>query len=726
MAQNKQQMLFEITGDVTGLRKALSTGTNSIFSFGKEAGGVFGEFSDTLETITGKLTGLSGGFVGVAGAAGVLAGGLLSVINSSNEFVKTYNEVSKASGLTVTELQQLQATFQGVGFDVEKFGDLNRDVLDHLGDAFRDGSGPAADMKAYGINLKNFNQYLNQGDGGVRALAEAFYEMRAKGKSISEITNMMETLGSDGSKLVSTFQQYNNVQDLMNNIQSQNVILSDETAKAYQQFDNNLSILTTNTKLLVAQGLNPLITATNQVFAAFKQDPDLSWTDKLYSRLNAMQKLLSNFFPASIDSNLQKVIDDSDKVVQKMNSLPTQQATVSTPQGGFVDKSKQEAAAKAAAQKRIQAEQNLQNVISQIGISSGDIQIKNFNRQQDEIVKKIKDNAKTLKLSTQDTTSLLTQAYDYRTKKFQEMIDTMLGISDPNSKLKTLSDNIAAVAKAGQLTPDRAKQELTLQDQRIGLSGNGSDSSNPFDNAQDLKTQTDQLNAEKDQELAINAQLNEQLGTSHEDYMKRKQQITEKYNAKILAVETQNTQAQMGLMANAAGSLGTILGGVFGEGSKAAEAAFAVQKGITITQTILSIQSALAQALATPFPASLAAYAQVLSLGASIISTVKGTGSGSSGQFHGGVDSLSSQYDNQSFVLKAGERVVQPSANKSLTAFLDKQDQQDSQPQQQQVINAPLIIQGGGVDDDAKFQSMLKKHKYNVSQAVKDVNQRST
>lgn len=136
-----------------------------------------------------------------------------------------------------------------------------------------------------------------------------------------------------------------------------------------------------------------------------------------------------------------------------------------------------------------------------------------------------------------------------------------------------------------------------------------------------------------------------------------------------------------------------------------------------MAQIMMNLQVALSSALATPFPASLAAYAQVASMGAQIISTA--------GQFHGGVDSLDPSMDNKSFVLKAGERVVQPEANKKLTQFLD--DNASNGGTGETVINAPLIIQGnvdGG--DDETFNKMLKKHSQSVNQAVISAQKRST
>lgn len=739
MAKNKQQMIFEVDGDVTGLRKALATGTNSLQTFGKESDDLFGGFTNQFAEMADRFKGFNTGILGVAGAAGLLAGGIYSAIDSSNEFVKTYNEVSKASGLTVTELQQLQKTFQGVGFDVEKFGDINRDVLDHLGDAFRDGSGPAEDLKTYGVNLQDFNKYLNQADGGIKALATAFYTMQKAGKNNAEITNALETMASDGSKLISTFQQYNSVAELMNGIHSQTATLSDENAKKFAEWDAKVTDISNTFQLWKANALAPTLDDIQALFDLMNKDWSKTDFNQMFKNFyyggdNAIAKFLRNVDgvdPATVVGTKEWNKAHAD------NNFPPKPTAQDKPDptGGYVNQAKAdvaakaaaakaEAAAKQAAAKRLQAQKNLEQAVSQVGMSEGDIRIKTFNRQQDEVVQKIKDSAKTLQLSEAQTSAYLSTAYDSRTKQFKAMIDDMIGYSDPNKGLKQLSDNIAAVGT--NLSDAQAKMLLAQQNQRIGLTQQGTDESNPFDNSEVLKQKQTDLQNEMQLELTMNEQLNSKLGTSHEEYLKRKQAITNKYNQKSLAIESENTQSQMQLLSDSAGSLGTIMAGAFGEGSKAAQAAYAVQKGITVANTIMKIQEALATALATPFPANIANYAQILSLGASIISTVKGTSA--SGQAHSGIDSVPTMggKDESTWILQAGERVLSKNNNKDLTNFLSNQNGSSSSSSDAPVINAPLIIQGAPNMTDAQVNSMFQKHQNSLLQATRQAQKRST
>ncbi|AZP43009.1 hypothetical protein EJP81_14580 [Rahnella aquatilis] len=735
---NNNRIRVDIDGDESGLNRSLKSASESIEKFSDSSGDLLGGLGDGFSSLTSKIGGLGSGLTGLAGGIGLVTGGVVAMVMASNDYVKSLNEISRSSGLTVTELQQLQTVFQGLGLDTEKYGDINRDVLDHLGDAFRDGSGPAEDMKAYGLNLKDFNKYLNQADGGIKALANAFYDMKAAGKSTAEITNMLETMGSDGSKLVDVMQQYSNATDLMNAVYSTHAQLTDENAKKYQEFDKTVTTLSTSFQLWKANALTPTVEELNKILAVMNGD---KWTN------NSFMDMMREFYyggDTAIAKGLRK-LDGVGEVGYSINATATLDKNASdllnfvnnntgtkntTPKDGWVNKEKEaaaaaaaqkkaEAAAKSAADKaaaaakkqaadRITAQASLNKAISDMTIDSNARQLAEFDRQQHELVLSIQKSAKTLGLSQGKINDLLSQQQISSVAKRTDMVNQMIGYSDPNQGLKDTNN----LLQNGNLNSQQTGFLAQQQNQRI----NGDNPFNFDDTDQKQKDNTDALNAELAQ--------NDLLLKGHEDYEKRKAEITAKYNAQAIDIANQNAQNQLTVFSKTADSLSDGMVAAFGEASGAAQAAFAISKGITMAQTVLSIQSALAQALATPFPASLAAYAQVLSLGMNIISTAKGA-SKSNGQFHGGVDELPSSLDNKSFVLKAGERVVQPEANTKLTKFLDKQTSGQSNAGDI-TVNAPLIVQGNVAGDDAKFNEMLKKHANSVTQAVRSSQKRNT
>lgn len=408
------------------------------------------------------------------------------------------------------------------------------------------------------------------------------------------------------------------------------------------------------------------------------------------SALNADLKKLDEGYQSKRDDLVKKLTEKEDKERE-------------------AKKKKDEAAAKAAAallkktnEERLKATEVLNKAISDMTQDSNLRQLTEFDRQQNALVESIKKSTKTLGI---DPSSLLsTQGASYQTKR-TDLTNSLIGYEDPNKGLKDQNTMI----QGGNLSTQQKVFLTDQQNQRI----NGD---NPFS-----VNNTDQKQQENTEAMNLELKQNELLLQGHEDFEKRKAEITAKYNSKAIEISNQNTQEQLEIFGQAAGDLGTGMAAAFGEGSKAAQAAFAVQKAITMAQTVLSIQSALAQALATPFPASLAAYGQVLSLGMSIISTAKGA---ASGQFHGGIDSVPESMHNKSFILSGSERVVQPEANKKLTAFLDNEDRRGNS-NGDITINSPLIVQGN-VDNTEMWNKMLKKNQNNVVQAVRSSQRRNT
>lgn len=98
MAKNNV-IRVEIDGDSGGLQRALQQGTEAVEEFGGKAGGVVEEF-------TGRFSGMAGGFstamTGLAGAAAIGIGGLAALVQSSREYVREMNEISKSTVILPT------------------------------------------------------------------------------------------------------------------------------------------------------------------------------------------------------------------------------------------------------------------------------------------------------------------------------------------------------------------------------------------------------------------------------------------------------------------------------------------------------------------------------------------------------------------------------------------------------------------------------------------------
>ena len=726
MAGNNIQVVID--GDSSGLQRALAHSQTALNSFSSNTSGALAGSANNIAGAFGKMSTGIGGIVSVAGLAGA---SIAALVMQTNDAVRELNQLSKQSGISVEGLQKLQKAFRETGFDADKFVDISQDALDKLADAYRNGGGISDDLISVGLDPKKYTKFLNETQGGLKAVIQMFYDLRNAGASVADQKFLLESVASDASRLTGVLNESANANEAWLKIQNQAVDVTEEQAKQYAEFDKNLNTLTDTGKTYLYEALNPIVSATNDFINVMSKKPDSTdLFDTYITKGNALNKLLSSFGVLNlIDPLTQQVISDEEQRRSNANpvftnTLPTQTATVALDlNGGYVDPAKVQAekdklakAAEQAAEKaqslrekhdkeRLQAQLNLDKAISDMTIDSNKRQLSEFERQQKALVDTITKSATTLGLSKTQLSNLLSDQLASGAAKRLDMTNGMIGYQDPNQQIKDNNNLLSSGVLNGKQKGFLADE----QNQRI----NGDNAFSNVNTNKQLNDNTEAMNAELAQ--------NDMLLKGHEDYEARKAEITAKYNAQAIEISSQNAQGQLSIFGSTADALAGGISAAMGESSGAARAAFAVSKAITMAQTVLSIQSALAQALATPFPANIAAYASVASLGASIISTA----TSAAGQFHGGVDELPGNLNNKSFVLKAGERVVQPEANKKLTKFLDNQDKGKSTGGDI-TVNAPLIIQGDISGDDKKFNEMLKKHSNSVVQAVRSSQKRNS
>jgi hypothetical protein len=158
---------------------------------------------------------------------------------------------------------------------------------------------------------------------------------------------------------------------------------------------------------------------------------------------------------------------------------------------------------------------------------------------------------------------------------------------------------------------------------------------------------------------------------------------TKTLDAKIVAAKQQN---DMDILENSLSALGAQV-----------DANSTAGKAMAITSALIGA----AKAAEIGFPQNIPMIIQTAAQFSGII-----------GQFHGGTDAVPDSMDNKSFLLKAGERVVQPAANKKLTAFLDNPSSTGGTTITQNIHIA------GNVTDQKWFQQELYKNRQALASSV--------
>lgn len=768
-----------ITGDNDGLRRSTDQAIDMLDQLSDKAMNL---------DLSGGLKGLGGSLRGVGGSLGLVAGGFTAVAGASiaaasavADYVKQYTEVSKSTGLTVETLQKLEKQFSGTGLTVEKFGDINKDTMDKLADAWRNGGGVADDLESVGLSIKDYAEFMNDPQGGMKAAIKVFYDMRKAGASLSDVKFMMESLASDSSHMADELQKYGSYQEAVNAINEQTVKITDEAAKEYDKFSKNMDTLGSNLKGLAAEALNPVVDGMNRLFDWFEKDWEKT---KLYNALKTFnerfEKTRENMAMANAgfiskrgysstglmggqasfnnkpnypdrwkdkDGNLRD--KDGGYVIEINKGAEEKKGFTPEAQGGGVKgdfKKDQEeaqkaresalkAAEKAAQEAQRRREQALKdlNALNIQMYSQSQAAVASSNAQIVESLKKL-DNALEQGVITQE---------QYQTKRkalieanADNFYNSVLGMS-PVDALQALSASKDIYNQSlADLQAQFDQKLISYEDylkRKADLEAAYSAREGATKGLADRKfgelsssiggfgfeEEFAAQKAEADRQLKSDKDNINKAGLPEEQRMKLLEQAERKHKKTLIDIEQQAATARMSIVSDMFGGMTSALQ-MFGlENTAAGKAMFVAQKGAAIAQATIDTYSAANKALASaPAPMSYALAAAAVARGIANVAQIKSTSL--DGMAHDGIDNIPRE---GTWLLQKGERVVDDRTNGDLKEFLSNQKSGESNVAPIEV-HAPLHIAGNVNSADKMVMDAIKRHAHFVAQAVQDANRR--
>lgn len=768
----------KITGDNSGLRRSTDQALNMLDNLSNQAMNL---------DLSGGLKGLSGTLRGIGGSAGLAVGGFVAVAgatiaaaNAAAEYVKKYSEVSKATGLTVETLQKLEKQFSGTGLTVEKFGDINKDTMDKLADAWRNGGGVADDLESVGLSIKDYAEFMNDPQGGMKAAIKVFYDMRKAGASLADVKFMMESLASDSSHMADELQKYGSYQEAVNSINEQSITITEETAKEYEKYSKNMDTLATNLKGLATEALNPVVEGMNDLFEWFEKD----WENtSLYKSLKTFnerfEKTRQNMAMANAGfltkrgysttglvggqasfNNKPNYPDrwrDSDGNLRDKDGgyvieiTPTSNNKDFTPegQGGGVKgdfKKDQEdaqkaresalkAAEKAAEEARRKREQALKdlNALNIQLYSQSQAQVASSNAQIVESLNKL-DNALDQGVISQEQYQAKRRALiEANADNFYKMVVGMSPV-----------DALQALAASKQVY-DQSLADLQSQfDQKLisyedylrrkadleaayssregatkGLGDRKFGELSSSIGGFGFEEEFENQKAEADRQLNSDKENIDKSGLPEEQRMKLLEQAERKHKKTLIDIENQAANARMSIVTDMFGGMSSALQ-MFGlENTRVGKAMFAAQKGAAIAQATIDTYAAANKALnSAPPPLSYGLAAAAVARGIANVANIKATSL--DGMAHDGIDNIPRE---GTWLLQKGERVVDDRTNGDLKEFLSAQKSGNSSAAPIEV-HAPLQISGNVNSADKMVMDAIKRHAQFVAQAVEDAQRR--
>ena len=746
----------EINGTNKGLTTAVNNSMDELNKLDQAAQGLFSNMTGPLSNLQGGLNAinsLSPALRGL-GAAGLAAGAGFAAFTKASQTVNTLTEIQTNTGVSIEMLQKLKKEFKDTGMEVDKFGDINKDMLDKLGDSLRAGKGGVADdLGEWGIKLSELTDYAYKAEGGIEAIIDVFYKMKAAGRSQAEITNAMETMASDASHLTSTLSKYSSKQEALNAINKQSAGISRENADAIKEFDRNIKNLQTNIDELNVKAVGPLIKELNELWEYWNRD----WTSADFV------KVMKDFWyggDTAIAQFFRKIDGISDEGYSNESKKAAEFARRSREQGAanMAELKKQWAAKEQAEKKRKEQIENEQKerqkeadklkaeqkraaeearkaaeeqikirreyVNSLVGIAAtglnNDILGSTFSEDQRNKLSKGG-------YSESDLSSLQTKEFS-KSIKSMDMTGLSQAISDMRTQTANLEQGYKKAFDTGMLSADEYKNKLKeLQqaqtDWELALSlsrdKHANDVAEMF--AQDgwltaqenMQLQLEQLNTHTEDMRLVIQNYEDSRILSHEQANAAIERLDKQYAVKAAAIARQETMMKIQMADDAASGIAGTLQGLLGEQNKVAQAAFAISKGISIANGVINAHEAATKSMALyPGPLGMAMAATSY---AKVIGEVMSMKSMTLGQFHSGIDNVAETGD---YTLQKGERVVDRRLNQDLKDYLQK-NEQGQQDQQQQPIDASIHI-AGSVMDERTLMAALKKQQQTLVQIVQD------
>ncbi|EAN2534649.1 hypothetical protein EBH33_15910 [Salmonella enterica] len=768
-----------ITGDNGGLRRSTDQAIEMLDNLSDKAMNL--DLSGGLKGLGGSLRGVGGSLGLVAGGFAGVAAGAISAASAVADYVKQYNEVSKATGLTVETLQKLEKQFAGTGLTVEKFGDINKDTMDKLADAWRNGGGVADDLESVGLSIKDYAEFMNDPQGGMKAAIKVFYDMRKAGASLSDVKFMMESLASDSSHMADELQKYGSYQEAVNKINEQTVKVTDEAAKEYDKFSKNMDTLGGNLKGLAADALNPVVDGMNRLFDWFEKDWEKT---KLYNALK------------TFNERFEKTRDN-----------------MAMANGGFLSKRGYSTTGLAGGQASFN---NKPNYPDRWTDSDGNIRDKDggyvieinkgaeekkgftpeaegggvkgeFKKDQEEAQKARESALKAAEKAAQEAQKRREQALkDLNALNIQMYSQSQAAVASSNAQLVESLDKLENALDQGVITQEQyqAKRKALIE-ANAGNFYNSIMGMSPVDALQalaaskeiynqsleDLQAQYDQrlishqdyLQRKADLEAAYSAregatkgladrkfgELSSSIGgfafeeefanqtaeadrqyqsdkdninksgLPEEQRMKLLEQAERKHKKTLIDIENQAANARLSIVGDMFGGMTSALK-MFGlENTAVGKTMFAAQKGAAIAQATIDTYAAANKALASaPAPMNYALAAGAVARGIANVAQIKSTSL--DGMAHDGIDNIPRE---GTWLLQKGERVVDDRTNGDLKEFLSNQKSGESNAAPIEV-HAPLHIAGNVNSADKMVMDAIKRHAHFVAQAVEDAQRR--
>lgn len=623
--------------------------------------------------------------IGKSLAAGTAAAvtGMAALVASTAEGAREVQNLSRLAGSSPQDFQKFTYAAKRFGVEQDKVSDILKDTNDRIGDFIQTGGGPMADFfeniaPKVGVTADEFARL-----SGPEALQLYVKSLEDAGASQQEMTFYMEAIASDATALIPLlrddgremrrlgdeaertgnvlsdmeFEQLESVRRGMDELSGAAKGMSNQVVMAALPAINDLiDLLSDEDTLRSAQALgSAVVTAMNKTVQAI--DGAVKITQFLAEELAAMTA-------GAAADDIVRLQDELD-VLQGMLENPTTRLRFFGKDGvvEFYDEAEirqmiAETKGKIAdAQKQLENEARNRPAINlvddpslpQVGGGGWNGAGTGTGKPDRDAAEEAAEKAADLMRDYRGLVRDLQTEEEQLSSQLRERLELLDAVG-----VATDQDYSRAAAGAFQDAPD--------------VSGLSPEIGGAFGELNKIDEEQERLEEWYSTQLEMLAGYREQRADLSEQWNEQERQLEQEHQDKLLQIESARQQAQLAAAESLFGNLADVTATFAGEQSALYKTMFAVQKAAAIAQSIVAIQSGIAQAAANPWPANLAAMASVAAATAGIVSNIQSVAL--TGMAHDGIDSVPRE---GTWLLDKGERVLSNPQAENLDAFLASQ-----------------------------------------------------
>ena len=579
--------------------------------------------------------------VAFATASAAAVAGMGAMIVSTTNSAREIKNLSSLAGASPQQFQKMTYAAKRYGIEQDKISDILKDTNDRIGDFIQTGGGPMADFfeniaPKVGVTADEFARL-----SGPEALQLYVKSLEDAGVSQKDMTFYMEAIASDATALIPLLRDNGKeLKNLGDEAERTGNVFSDMEFEQLESIRRGMDELTGAATGMKNEVVLEALPAIEDLVDLLSDEGTMESAKALGSAIVTSM----NFVIEAIDGAVKvtqflaeelaafihgPAFDDIPRLTEKLNDL-----------GDAVE----------GQEERLKSLRQTPNLIPKEVIATEEERLRRLRAEYDAVSELI-ENARKNQSAKEGAGS----------GSGVETIDTTGGgESGGESGGSGKTGTSGSTDETDSEDTDYLQRVATLRqafetEKQIALRlyGERNEEINELYQADAIsKMEADHLKIQSEQEMQ------DQLKQIRQNAADEEARLQQQRQALILAGSE-----------NLFGSLADLTGEFAGEQTALYKTMFAVQKAAAIAQSIVAINTGIAQASAVPFPANLAAMASVAAATAGIVSNIQAVSI--AGMAHDGIDSVPQE---GTWLLDKGERVLTSPQADNLDSFLARQE----------------------------------------------------